>query len=119
MATINTMTALAKAYALHLKHVIPRVARNLCYGCEVDHPSQVQHNVCLMMTEEERIRHCLRTAVDQLNEKKVMGTFRRVMSFDTCLHHPAYAFEEAWRSQLWEDDVWVDNVVEELLQLGA
>ena len=101
---------LARSYAIHLKRVIPSVARRLCYGCQVDHPSQKQHDVCLMMTEEERILHCLKAALLEIKEKKVLRLFRRFASLGICLHSFEYIFEVGWRKELWRDKSWCDLV---------
>ena len=109
--------ALAQAYAVYLKRVIPDVAKELCYGCQVNHPSQVQHDVCLMMDDEERIDYCLEMAMTLLNESKVLKLFRRVSSLDKCFLEPTYIYEKEWRSQLWKDDEWRKMVRQEILNL--
>ena len=108
---------LALTYAIHLKPLISKVIHEECYGCQVDHPSQIQHNVCLMMEEEEQIRLCLKKALMRVNERKVLRLFRRFASFGKCLTSPTYIFEEAWRSKLWETDAWLNLVVQKILSL--
>ena len=47
------------------------IAERKCHGCQIDHPSQRQHDVCLMMTVEERVELCFDEALDLLlNQKK-------------------------------------------------
>ena len=41
-------------YAKALQEGLNDVVSKNCYGCEVDHPSQVQHS-CLMLDEEQHI----------------------------------------------------------------
>ena len=79
--------------------------------------SQLDHDVCTMMTIDERLKHCLPEALKLVNEKKVSTTFRRMMHLHKCLHHPGYIFTSAWRSQLWENEEWCNGVVAELLKL--
>ena len=108
---------LALSYAIHLKPVIPSVARTLCYGCQVDHPSQKQHDVCLMMTGEERTLHCLKQALLQIEEIKVLRLFRRFASLEKHLLSFAYIFEVGWRTKLWHDEGWCDLVCQKILSL--
>ena len=108
---------LALSYAIHLKPVIPSVACMLCYGCQVDHPSQKQHNVCLIMTEEERTLHCLKQALLQINENKVLRLFRRFASLEKHLLSFDYIFEVGWRIELWDDEAWCNLVCQKILSL--
>ena len=107
---------IAQAYAVHLKKVIPDVATELCYGCQVDHPSQIQHDVCLMMDEEERIEYCLEKARTLLNESKILRLFQRLFSFDK--YDLDYIYDKDWISQLWKNDEWRRMVCHEILNLG-
>ena len=109
---------LAYSYAIHLKPLISRTATKLCYGCQVNHPSQIQHDVCIMLDEDDKILHCLKDALLQMDERKVMKSFRRFASFDKCITSPTHIFEEAWRSRLWDDKDWCNLVVEKILSLS-
>ena len=115
--TMNAYATLIKSYALHLKPLIPKVAKSLCYGCEVDHPSQIQHDVCLMMETEERVRFCLREAADLVDDRKVMAAFQVMMNFSRALRHPAEVYVEEWRRQLWEEEAWCDRITAEIVAL--
>ena len=48
---------------------IERLCEENCCGCEVDHPSQIQHD-CLMLTEEEKWELYYKNAVALLNENR-------------------------------------------------
>ena len=69
--------SLLQTYAIQLKPLIPKVAKTLCFGCQVDHPSQAYHSVCLMMGEKEKVRYCLPEAVELLDQRKMWKLFRR------------------------------------------
>ena len=61
-------------HAEELKTIIfEQIVRELCYGCSVDHPSQIHHNVCLMMETKEPIRLCLDIALEKLNHENVIA----------------------------------------------
>jgi len=40
------------AFARHVKDKVTELAKQCCYGCEIDHANQAHHS-CLMMTEME------------------------------------------------------------------
>ena len=52
------------------------VCQQICYGCQVDHPSQIQHGVCLMMDEAERVEYYLNEAL------KLVDYFEERSQFD-------------------------------------
>ena len=59
----------------------------LCNGCRIDHPSQKQHDLCLMATDEERLERtfwaawsCLKS--DQLYERLGEVIYTRVKALD-------------------------------------
>ena len=68
---------LMQAYAQQLVNCIQNIAEKKCFGCQVDHPSQVQHDVCLMMSWEERIDVCFEEALDLLLNEKINNVLER------------------------------------------
>ena len=64
---------LVKTYAQNIEPLIEEVIHSLCHGCYDNHPSQKQHNVCLMMEDEERIAVCLDRYSKMIDEKKFAG----------------------------------------------
>ena len=60
--------SLVRAYASNLKPYMDTAIESLCYGCAVDHPSQIQHDVCVMMEKEQRTQHCIVLAAELLYE---------------------------------------------------
>ncbi|XP_071820253.1 uncharacterized protein [Apostichopus japonicus] len=52
----KTLQRLAKnVICQELWHTIKQKCNDLCYGCSVDHPSQIEHDWCLMATDDERL----------------------------------------------------------------
>ena len=43
----------------------------LCYGCQVDHPSQRQHDLCLMASDKERLTATFWTAWSRMNIEQI------------------------------------------------
>ena len=41
--------------AIALWKEINKLCFKMCYGCSVDHPSQIQHDLCIMATDDERL----------------------------------------------------------------
>ena len=41
----------------------------LCYGCQTNHPSQREHDLCLMATEEERMVTTFYPAWKEMNQQ--------------------------------------------------
>lgn len=66
-----------QAYAQQFVICIRAVAEQKCFGCSVDHPSQLQHDICLMMPWRERIDVCFDEALDVLRKTKVNEVLKR------------------------------------------
>ena len=94
---VEAYTQLVRAYAFNLKPYVDKTVKTLCYGCEVDHPSQVQHNVCCMMEPEEQISYCLSFAVHLMEDTTIV--------------------ESGWSKQLWDDPDFADHIVQEIARL--
>ena len=67
--------AMKMLLAKHILKVLPDVVKEKCYGCQVDHPSPKQHNVCLMMTNDEKVEVCLDTALARVNAFDIYEEF--------------------------------------------
>ena len=105
-------TALAEAYAEHLDPIIGEIVYKRCSGCLYDHPSQTKHDICVMMTEEERVGLCLEEAIQLVDLDKVMVTFRAHNE----LPHLAHQIEQiAW--QRTTNHRWLDLVEAKIVQL--
>ena len=103
---------LVNAYAEHIAPLIPVVAEEYCRGCQEDHPSQLHHDVCLLMEPEDCVTLCLGDAVSMLDEDKVMAVYhQRTMD---CCHKPDAYNKESWRMELWEDQAWREHVTYEV-----
>ena len=75
-----------------------------CYGCQVDHPSQRHHDVCLMMSFAERVDRCFPEAylfwvMRQKHDDTLFQTWREQ-------HKDEYSDEEQiWAYRLWRLDL--------------
>ena len=77
---------LVKATARRVKRLLDRAMQKECYGCEVSHPSQIQHQCVMIEDPEERIRFCLDRALRMVNWKKVQTDLsrQRTLQCPTC-----------------------------------
>ena len=61
-------------YAEELRKVIfEQLVKELCNGCSMDHPSQIQHDVCLMMDTSDQISLCLDLGLERLCQEKIIA----------------------------------------------
>lgn len=60
------------AYAKAVRESLCEVVRKECVGCQIDHPSQKQHEVCLLMSFDEKVDYFLEEALKQVDEMRVM-----------------------------------------------
>ena len=65
--------AVYNAYVKVLREPLWEVIRNECYGCQIDHPSQKQHEVCLFMTYDEQVDCFLEEALKRVDENRLLG----------------------------------------------
>ena len=68
-----TFDALVKAYSEDISRKIAELASNHCYGCKVNHPSQIQHNMCVMLTWEEKVELFFHEALHSVNNGSVLN----------------------------------------------
>ena len=109
---------LVRAYAIHLESALPLAEKMLCYGCFVDHPSVLQHDVCTMMTKQERIRKCLYKCLQMIDESNVMKTFMAKLEVrDLIRCERTKLFDKEYRRKLWLSSGWVDDIVREITRI--
>ena len=81
-----------------LRTLIAGEVINQCYGCQVDHPSQRQHEMCLFKTRQGHTDMFVEKAMMELNPYKIMEKWYPVllqMKLDGSDYVEAY--------KLWED----------------
>ena len=55
-----------------LRTLIASEVCNQCYGCQVDHPSQRQHELCLFKTRQEHTDMFIEKSHDEIKPVKIM-----------------------------------------------
>lgn len=58
-------------YARMVLNCLPDIVKEHCYGCEVNHPSQIQHT-CLMWTKMEHLETYFDIVYKQIAEKDMV-----------------------------------------------
>ena len=106
---------LVKAYSYHLERHLDDVVSKLCHGCVIDHPSQKQHDVCLIMKEENRILYCLDACLELIDEREVMRDFSKLFSIRHLLRCPENIFNGEFRRCLWCNSNWLEAVVKSII----
>lgn len=66
------MDILTVLFAKHLLKKIPAVVYEKCYGCQADHPSQIQHDVCIMMSRKEHVELYFDELINKLDVKDLI-----------------------------------------------
>lgn len=108
------------AYAQELRNVIfPTVVREICSGCDIydmngtlyDHPSQRNHDVCVMMEVTEQLEVCFEEAVKRINEDVVNANWFKLMvplepSAQEFLRFASTYPPESWVSSTWMKSSW-------------
>lgn len=65
------MDELAQIYSVELKPLIIAAGYKLCTGCIINHGSQEQHDICVMMGWAEKVNYLLEEAVSMLDETSI------------------------------------------------
>jgi hypothetical protein len=63
---------LVTCFAKHLENTMRDMIKKDCYGCQIDHPSQIQHDKCMMMSQEEKLDNYLNEAWSLISEEAVL-----------------------------------------------
>ena len=75
---------LVSCFAKHLAEKITELVKKECYGCQNDHPSQIQHDKCLMMSQEEKLDEYLDEAWSLISEEAVLHQWYKGLREHSC-----------------------------------
>ncbi len=75
---------LVSCFAKHLADKITELIKKDCYGCQNDHPSQIQHDKCLMMNQEEKLDEYLDEAWSLIAEETVLHEWYKGLKDHSC-----------------------------------
>lgn len=96
---------LKESYAEVMHPMIMTMIKERCFGCQVDHPSQVQHDICTMTEYEDQI--------DMFFQEAFEGALNDVRSkwLEKVNHRFQYKVPNCLLK--FRDDVWTANVTSE------
>ena len=116
---MNVYVQLVKAYAVNIESNLVHVVNMLCRGCLANHPSPSEHNVCIMMTQEGRVRHCMEKCLQVLDEENVMKTFITNLDVAEILRceNSLLIYNTQKRKQLWLRKDWIEDVIREIVRI--
>ena len=115
--------ALYVAYAQAIGRVMPSLINQKCYGCGLvnpedgttyDHPSQLHHNVCTMMTREEQIDFCFEEALALVHDKEMLFIWwfedlAKMTPLPTLKEYGKYLCK-GWRVTHWITPAWKEEM---------
>ncbi len=107
-------------YAQQLIPLIKDLASNDCTGCLIDHPSQEEHDRCIMMEFCDKVDMYLDSALDLLNENVVICKwFEYLVRLEPPVryHEISPYLDTEWRWDVWMDDAWKTDMTMMLLEL--
>ena len=117
----NVIADLLKwSYALRLKPIMHDVAEKHCHGCYIDHPSQSEHDVCLMMPFEELVDTWFEEGLENIDEDEVLGSWLSNLGHITPTiryHEISKYLDPAYRLEECRDETWMRDVKEKLISL--
>ena len=66
-------------YAKALSEVLQTVVKEQCHGCEIDHPSQVQHS-CVMYEEDDHVIMYFHDMLKKIDEQSIISVWCDLMN---------------------------------------
>ena len=79
----NIDNLLTKSVVCHLQDMITDEVNKNCYGCQVHHPSQKQHDLCLMTSKEDLTYQFIDSALMNMDPYKIMEDwYPKIQSMD-------------------------------------
>ena len=116
----NIADLLKWSYALHLRSHMSIVTHKYCHGCQYNHPSQLEHDVCVMMPFEEQVHRWFDEALNSVNEDVVIGSwFGTLGSIQPSVryHEVSKYLNTDYRLIEWRNAAWKEDVKEKLISL--
>ena len=108
------------SYALRLRSDISIIAQQYCHGCRYDHPSQMEHDVCILTSYHEQVNQFFEEALNAVDEDRVIGHWfgnLAVLKPTVRYHEVSRYLDPDYRLEEWIDAEWKADVKEKLLAL--
>ena len=108
------------AYVKQLHLVMRSLAKKYCNGCHYDSPSQIDHDVCVMMSFEEQVDTWFSEALQIADEDWVIGHWFGTLgqiSPTVRYHEVSKYLDPVYRCEEWMTQEWKSHVKERLVAL--
>ena len=108
------------SYALQLRSVMHTIVKKRCNGCYYDLASQLEHDVCIFMTFQEKVEKWYEEALDMVDEDFILGHWLGTLGHlhPTVRYHQISKYlDPTYRSEEWIDEDWKCDVKNKLLAL--
>ena len=105
------MDSLAVVYAEEMTLLIDDAVYKLCSGCMVNHPSQHQHDVCLMMDKYQQLNYVFDELISMIDESRIQSILHS--KWDNALHLDPVKLillQKKCHCALWQSASWKTTV---------
>ena len=106
---------MVKIVAKEVDRVLDTAMTQLCNGCQIDHPSQHQHDCIMIEDRESRVFYGLRQALKMLNWNEVKQDFFHRVSMSQLLRCGSCFDDVNWWRNLWKEATWEELLIDCLL----
>ena len=112
---MHIQVQMVKTVAEHVDRILDTAIQAVCNGCQVDHPSQHQHDCIMIEDRESRVFYGLRPALKMLNWNEVKQDFFHRVSMSQLLRCGSCFDNVNWWRNLWKEATWEELLIDCLL----
>ena len=111
-----------QVYARALLNVFASSLMKMCYGCVVDHPSQIHHE-CLMLSEEEKVQLCFDDMLQNVDEDAILEIWNQNVndlqgiSPEVLSAYKLRTFSDEWRTNEMKTLSWREYMQHTVVRL--
>ena len=111
-----------QVYARALLNVFASSLMKMCYGCVVDHPSQIHHE-CLILSEEETVQLCFDDMLKNVDEDAILQIWNQNVnnlqdiSPEVLSDYKLRIFSNEWRANDMKTLSWRENMQRTVIRL--
>ena len=100
-----------RVFAVEIYFLMPDIIKKTCNGCRINHPSQIEHDVCLMMTREEMVELCFKEALREIDINRSISLLKRLIPINV----ESYIFTEQWKQDILRNHLWQEKIKEKVV----
>lgn len=94
----------------------------MCYGCVVDHPSQIQHQ-CVILSDEEKVQLCFNDMLQKVDENEILQKWDEAINDLDCISpeivgsYKLKIFCDEWRLNEMKTQSWKEYICHKVIRL--